>query len=261
MIAMFWQVEYWMRERDGIPYIELEPIARTRIARAVMSTRIGGVSSPPYHELNMGLHVGDDPEKVKWNRKRFTSAAGINLKSLKLPRQIHSAECIALTKPDEGPVECDGLVTNLKGIALGVLTADCVPILLIAPSSGAIGVAHAGWRGTLAGIARNTLNLMAERFKADPADCLAVMGPSIGRCCYEVSEDLASRFKSRFGSQVVSGRHVDLPLTNALSLIRAGVPEGNIWICRSCTACRKDLFFSHRRDGVTGRMLNLIALT
>jgi len=260
-MIMFWQAEDWIKDRNGIPYIELEPIARTGIARAVVSTRIGGVSPPPYHELNLGLHVGDDPGKVKENRERFASVINVDLESLRLPRQIHSAECIALTKPDEGPVECDGLVTNLKDIALGVLTADCVPILLIAPSSGAIGVAHAGWRGTLAGIARNTLNLMAERFKVDPSDCLAVMGPSIGRCCYEVSEDLASRFKSRFGSQVVSGRHVDLPLTNALSIIRAGVPEDNIWICQSCTACQEDLFFSHRRDGVTGRMLSLITLT
>jgi hypothetical protein len=260
-MTTFWQVEDWMRKRDGIPYIELEPIARTGIARAVVSTRIGGISSPPYHYMNLGLHVGDDPEKVEENRRRFATAASVELGSLRLPCQIHSAECTALTKPDERPMECDGLVTNLKGLALGVLTADCVPILLIAPLSGVIGVAHAGWRGTLAGIARNTLNLMAERFKVDPAGCLAVIGPSIGRCCYEVSEDLASRFKSRFGSQVVSDRHVDLPLTNALSIIRAGVPEDNIWICQNCTACREDLFFSHRRDRVTGRMLSLIALT
>ncbi|HID56571.1 TPA: peptidoglycan editing factor PgeF [Candidatus Poribacteria bacterium] len=259
-MAMFWDVEDWMRERDGVPYIELEPIVKSGIALSVVSTRIGGISSPPYHELNLGSHVGDDPEKVRGNRKRFALATDIDLESLRLPRQIHSAECIVLTKPDESIGECDGVITDLKGIALGVLTADCAPILLVAPSFGVVGVAHAGWRGTLAGIAKNALELMIGRFKVDPSDCLAVIGPSIGRCCYEVSEALASKFRSRFGPQVVSGRHVDLPLANALSLVRMGVPEGRIWICRSCTACREDIFFSHRRDGLTGRMLSLVVL-
>lgn len=253
----FWEAEEWI---VGInpPLIRIDPICDTGVAAAFSSLRIGGVSRPPFDTLNLGRSVGDEERNVLENRRRFAEAAGIDLNRLHLCRQVHGVGIdIAV---EGGPTlhpDRDGLISKTPGIALGVLTADCVPILVVDPRTGAVGAIHAGWRGTLGGIALNGLRAMEEAFGTEPKDCLAVICPSIGRCCYEVSEELAAEFKRRFGGEAVEGRRVDLALANAFQLKEAGVRE--IWVCRSCTCCQGELFFSHRRDkGRTGRMMSVI---
>lgn len=253
----FWEAEWWTI-RTNPPLIRINPICDTGVAVAFSSLRIGGVSRPPFDTLNLGGNVGDDAGNVSENRRRFAEAAGIDLNRLHLCRQVHGVGIDLAFK--NGPTlhfNRDGLISETPGIALGVLTADCVPILIVDPKTGAVGAMHAGWRGTLWGIALNGLRAMKDSFGTDPRYCLAVLCPSIGRCCYEVGEELAAEFKVRFGGKVVEGRRIDLALANALLLREAGVRE--IWICRSCTCCREDLFFSHRRDrGRTGRMMSVI---
>ncbi len=228
------------------------------------TTRCGGVSPAPYDSLNLGLHRGDDPENVAQNHARLAQALGYRTQELVMSHQTHT-DCVRLvTRADARGIdhydqpECDGLITCDPGTALFIFTADCTPILLCDPVTGAVGAVHAGWRGTAAQIAAKAVAKMTACFGCDPKNIRAAIGPNIGFCCFETDRDVPDAMRAAFGEEadgyILAKKdkfHVDLKGLNALSLKRAGVE--NIHLSDLCTVCRCDRFFSHRvTKGIRG---------
>lgn len=236
-----------------------------------VTTRRGGASKPPYHALNLSFNVGDDPERVLNNRITMAQALGMPLASLTTAKQIHEAHVTIVSEALRGKGatdyqgaidDTDAMVTNVPGICLMVLSADCVPILLWDPTKTVVGVVHAGWKGTLHGIARKTVEVFEKHFGSSPHDMRAGIGPSIGPCCFEVDSDVISQVRDlletggkHFCSNVTDEKgYVDLWSANQEQLVQAGIPADHIEVARTCTCHRADLFFSHRcEEGRTGR--------
>jgi len=225
------------------------------------STRLGGVSPAPWESLNLGGAVGDDPSRVEENWRLLEAATGLAFARV---RQVHGARVVTASAPSAPCDEADAVVSRTVGVAACVSIADCVPLLIADPATGAVAAVHAGWRGTVALAAAAAVEALAAQAGARPGDLLAVVGPSIGPCCYEVSEDLAGRFEQAFGRGVVDrsreAPRVDLQEANVRGLAAAGVDPCRIDRLGRCTACEGRLFFSHRRDaGATGRQAAWIA--
>jgi YfiH family protein len=224
------------------------------------TTRDGGVSDPPYDRLNLGGAVGDDPARVAENWRLLEQATGLQFARV---RQVHGARVVRVDAPCAPAEEADAVLTTAEGVAACVSVADCVPILLADPETGAVAAVHAGWRGTLARAAAEGVLALRREAGAPASRLLAAVGPSIGPCCYEVSEDLAAQFRHALGDAVVrpeSRPKLDLWRANAVALSQAGVPADRIELLRRCTSCERDHFFSHRRDaGRTGRQMAFIA--
>ena len=164
------------------------------------TTREGGVSEGPYASLNLGSKWGDDPARVRENRRRFFREAGIE--RLFSVTQVHGAD-VARVGPEAEPEEiarmrADALVTNQPGVALGIYTADCIAILMVDPKTGGLAAAHAGWRGSVEGIAATAVGALVSAFGAQPEAIRVAFGPSIGPCCFEVGEDVAAKFDPEF---------------------------------------------------------------
>ncbi len=224
--------------------------------RHAFSTRRGGVSRPPFGTLNLGLNTEDDPVSVRENWVQLSRAAGLDRDRMAFTRQVHGEAIAAAEAPGVFP-DTDALVTDTAELALAVQVADCVPVFLYDPSRKAVGLAHAGWKGSALDIAGKTAAALVERFGSKPADLSACIGPSIGPCCFEVGPEVAERFPSRY---LEHGR-LDLWAVNRDSLIAAGMDPNAIHISRLCTVCHRDWFFSHRGDGgKTGRMAAVIGL-
>ncbi len=253
-------------ENRGLVYYQFEALAAEPGVCHGFFTRAGGVSKPPYASLNLGAGVGDDPEAVAENRRRCFAALGLDEVRVVTPHQVHSTVVARVGRAEGGRVieATDGLVSREPGTALLLRFADCVPIVLYDRERRAIGLAHAGWRGTLEGMAGAAVRAMQAHFGSQPGRLWAGVGPAIGACCYEVSADLAEAFAHRFGPQVVghppgSGAHLDLAAANAIALQEAGL--GQVEQAGLCTACHVDEFFSHRREGgQTGRLGAIVAL-
>jgi polyphenol oxidase len=215
-------------------------------ARVLFTTRRGGVSEAPYDTLNLGLWTDDDRAAVSENRDRVAALAGIDRNRFQQGRQVHGATVRALDEPPAGePVESDGQVTSVEGVAPVVLVADCLPIALA--DSGKVGMLHAGWRGLATGVVAAGV----AAFGDDPPQAAAI-GPGAGPCCYETGEEVHAEFAD-LGPSVRHGRNLDLKAIAGARLREAGVEE--IHDVGLCTICGDPaLFFSHRRDGgVTGR--------
>jgi YfiH family protein len=225
------------------------------------TTREGGVSRGPYRSLNLSSTVGDDPERVEENWERLRRVTGLAFARV---RQVHGCSVVEAGAGSLPVEEADAVTTAVPGVAACVSVADCVPVLLADPRSGAVAAVHAGWRGTLGRAAREGVRALIERHHARPSDLLAAIGPSIGPCCFEVSRDLAVRFRDEIGPATgnprENGSRADLWLANERVLREAGVPRRRIEVLARCTSCEEDLFFSHRRDeGRTGRHVAFIA--
>jgi YfiH family protein len=159
--------------------------------------------------------------------------------------------------------DCDALITNLKGVVLSVLTADCVPVLLYDKQKGVVAAVHAGWKGTKAQIVSKTVQKMKESYGCDPENIIAGIAPSIGRCCYEVGEDVAGHFFDILEGFDTKGEKymLDLPFINKQQLLNAGIPEENIEMSHTCTACDVERFFSYRKEqGCSGRFMSMIGM-
>jgi polyphenol oxidase len=224
------------------------------------TTREGGGSAAPFDALNLGGLVGDEPARVAGNWARLERATGLRFARVK---QVHGARAVRVDAPC-GPVEeADVVVSLAAGVAACISVADCVPVLLADPHTGAVAAVHAGWRGTLARAAAEAVRALAAEAGAPPARLLASVGPSIGPCCYEVSSDLARRFAAEIGPAVVRDEdrpRLDLWSANAAILRAAGVLPDRVEVLRRCTSCEPATFFSHRRDaGRTGRQVAFIA--
>lgn len=286
------------------------------IVAHAFTTRRGGVSGAPYSTLNMACHVGDDPAAVAENRRRALAALGLESRSqarisqgpgqrprpiypaspLVAGEQVHGDKIAVVTEADRGRewapwapaiTRTDGLITRARGGPEGVVLiayfADCVPVYLVDPVERAIGLVHAGWRGTALRIVQKGVRAMKDAFGTDPKNVYAGIGPSIGPCCYHVGRDVAwevaktvdAPCAGRGGggcgeddadnaaSQMGGGErwHLDLWEANRLQLLAAGVPAANIFVAGICTCCHRDVFFSYRGNGPrTGRMAALLTV-
>lgn len=223
------------------------------------TTRQGGASPAPWDSLNLGGAVGDDPERVAENWRRLERTTGLAFARV---RQVHGARVLRAEAPGAPVEEADAVWTTTPGVAACVSVADCVPVLLADPGTGAVAAVHAGWRGTVARIVAEAVAVLHREAGAAPSRLLAAIGPSIGPCCYEVSPELAARFRAEIGP-VTSGDaapRLDLWESNRRILVAAGVAPERIERLGRCTSCERDLFFSHRRDaGRTGRQMAFIA--
>jgi len=261
------------------------------------STRTGGVSNEyGGHALNLGITHEDTKTNVQRNRELFKQAVGAvdhskNSWPLLNLKQIHSAIIHRVDHSGEGVTAGDGLITNAPGVLLAVKTADCFPVIVVDLVRHAVGVFHAGWRGTVQRIVEKGIGEFRRQFGSDPKDLLAVIGPGIGPCCYEVGDEVVDEFATQFAyspelfeevfdshslhlkypllflNQRAPGHgdaaarpHLDLVKANRYQLRDAGLPAQNISALEQCTACRTDLFFSHRVERATGRMMAVVGI-
>ncbi len=232
--------------------------------------RQGGVSAGTIEGLNLGFRVGDDPDAVHENYRLIAEDLHLNLNQMVLAKQTHTDHIRIVTQEDAGKGLCresdiqdtDGLITNLTGIPLLVFSADCVPILLLDPVKRVIAAVHAGWRGTVKGIAAKAVTMMTEKFGSNPKDILAGIGPSIGPCCCTFDQEDAHVFNPEFLTpQANSKVLVDLWAMNRAQLLCVGVPDTNIDVSEVCTVCHADRYYSYRtHKDRTGRQGAVIML-
>jgi len=225
------------------------------------TTRLGGVSEGYLSSLNIGVHRGDKPENVILNLQILGNAIGFSLEDLVAAKQTHSDIVLQVDAAHRGQYmeegssqEGDALITNTPGVGLVVFTADCTPILLHDPVTGAVGAVHAGWRGTAAGIVAKAVAAMGSAYGSKPQNVRAAIGPNIGPCCFQTDADVPQAMIAALGEEARSSIHpcgskfyVNLKELNTLWLRRAGVEH--IEVSPLCTACRQDLFWSHRKVG------------
>ena len=281
----------WTERKAGELQI-LQADALTKIPWLVhgFSTRPGGASDLLGEKvLNLGFAEWDAKENVLENRRRFQSALGADDFTLIALKQIHSDVVHLFENSPVEPCRGDASATNRPGLLLTVQTADCVPILLADLKKRAVAAVHAGWRGTLQRIVAKAIGKMQMQFGSRPADLLAAIGPSIGGCCYEVGTEIASEFRSQFSNasdwfdELRTGDEpnplqwlnmappghqpppknvlLDLRKANRAQLLDAGLLAQNIAVSDLCTACRRDLLFSYRKEaGTTGRLMSVIGI-
>ncbi len=267
----------WKQEdRQGGRFYSLCHHPRLQGVIHAFSTRRGGVSPPPFDSLNFSTSTGDLPARVQANREALLQSLDAGEACLHTLRQVHSTRVRRVQADDPitlPPPEGDALVTTCPGHFLGVLTADCCPILIASPEERVVAAIHAGWKGSGDGIGPTCLDAMKEAGACHPERMLVLIGPTIGPCCYQVGEEVREAFVSRHPFSEAhfavdpAGRprtprwKLDLPAFHRQLLVRCGIPEENIYTLSLCTRCHPQLFFSYRRDGaVTGRMLSLIGL-
>ena len=236
------------------------------------TTRHGGVSSGVYATLNLGLSHGDDPGCLKENYAIISRALNIPNGSFVYSKQTHGTHIRLVTSADScqpiypSTYEADGMLTMDSGLALVVFTADCIPILLHDPTCGVIGAVHAGWRGTVAGIAGAAVKKMTQEFGCDPANIKAAIGPGVSKCCYETGADVASAMRAALGASAETCLEpfgekykTDLKEANRLQLLRAGLCD--IHVSSECTSCSNHKYWSHRKtDGPRGSQAAIIML-
>lgn len=260
----------WREGELGVRAISCAPLEDEGFANA-FSTRVGGVSAFPTDALNLAGFDQDSAENIHENRRRFVSAIGGEWR-LAACWQVHGRDVRVVRDaedPESEQERCDALATNLKGVLLGVKTADCVPVLLADARAGASAAVHAGWRGTLSEIVKDALRTLRDEFGVDARDVRAALGPAALGCCYEVGAEVVEPFRAKFADAdslftPTSAGHalVDLHEANRRQLIESGVAPERIHALPLCTMCRTDLFFSYRQDrklyGRTGRLLSVI---
>jgi YfiH family protein len=241
------------------------------------STRLGGVSRGSYAELNLSLHVEDEPHRVIENRRRFFKGLNMNLETWVSARQVHGDSIQVVTKQHAGRglfdnestlPGVDALITRDMDVTLVALFADCVPVFLVDPVERVIGMVHAGWKGTVNRISSKAVQTMERVFGSKADTCIALIGPSIGSCCYEIGMDVANKIKETFPDtsdilrlDETEGKiFCDLQVANRISLESAGLLRENIHGSGLCTSCRTDVFYSYRKEGTTGRLAGVIRL-
>lgn len=232
---------------------ELIEIETRAPARAVFTTRRGGVSEGPFAELNLGSDRDDADDAVRSNRRRLCDVLGLDAQGVSLGRQVHGAEVRTLDAPSRpglftgalrGWPEGDGLATRRPALGLVVLGADCLPVLLWRRDQPAVAAAHAGWRGLVGGVLGAAVRALGR-----PERLGAAVGPGVGPCCYPVSPEVREAFASAFGDAVVRPPAVDLAAAARAALVGAGLDPSAVQVVEACTSCEAERFYSHRRDG------------
>ena len=265
-------------EQNNIVYFSYNLFTPFKSMSSAVSSRSGGVSSKPYASLNLALSVGDDPASVMTNRRLLCNAIGIELDAMTVAQLIQGTHIEVVTSSSRGLavaekaqrfVDTDGLITNLADVPLFIFIADCAVLSFFDPNRKVIGLGHAGWRGTVGGMARKMVEAMNAAFDCNPSDLLVGVSPSIGPCCYQVREDVVTAFHNAFPDQADAfflqqpdgSIHLDMwqALTNQLR--SSGIQEDHIELAGICTACHTDIFYSNRAEGgKTGRFTGMISL-
>lgn len=247
---------------DDIPYLTYNSLSEIDFINHAFSTRLGGVSTDEFTSMNLAFNRGDSPENVTENYKRFCKSAGFDYKSLTASSQDHHTFVRAVTKENvgvgiykPGDIESvDALITDEPGVTLVTYYADCTPLFFVDTKQKAIGLAHAGWRGTVGRIGDNVVKKMQSLYGTNPSDIKAAIGPAISVCCYEVDKPCADNFlaldeldSTKFVFPKDNGKFmIDLLETNRQILVHAGVKNENITVCDVCTNCNSELLWSHR---------------
>jgi len=258
------------RERDGVKVLVCDPLVRAGFTNG-FSTRFGGVSPFPAGSLNLAGFDEDTAENIEENRKRFRSVFDGDFR-LVTAWQVHGDDIKLVANErdvDTSDEKFDALVSDLRGILVGVKTADCVPVLMGDPRTGAFAAVHAGWRGTAQSIVSKAVERMRKTFGTEPADLVCAIGPAASGRCYEIGNDVIDAFKQNLsdpGKYFTPTRDghalVDLHEANKDQLLEKGVPVDSIFVAPFCTMERIDLFFSYRVEkalhGKVGRLLSVI---
>lgn len=264
-----------------LEYLTFPAITDTDMVNHLFSTRLGGVSEGCLGTMNLSYARGDKKENVDENYRRIARALGRRVEEFVMTDQTHTVNVMNVRRRDAGKgiiyekdyKDIDGLITNRKGVVLGALFADCVPLFFVDTKRGAIGLAHAGWRGTADKMAAVMVRQMHAAFQTKPEDLIVGIGPCICQNCYEVSEEVMLRYMTIFGRMIVYGKtcselmedvyhknengryQLDLSLANYYILLSEGVKADNISIADVCTCCNNQYLFSHRAS--KGRRGNL----
>jgi polyphenol oxidase len=260
----------------GLPLLQFSHFKNITGLVHGVTTRKGGVSEGPFFSLNLGIQTGDDASRVFCNRTKLLSHLSWDSHSVVIPNQVHGKNVVVITKErwdnDSAPhglvlSNVDGLTTKEKGVLMMIKVADCIPVFLYDPVQPAIGLIHAGWRGTANGIIAQGISSMSNSFGTKPKTIEAGIGPGIGGCCYEIKAEVQEVFRKRKLDNSVwkmdadKKIFLDLKKVIFLELIGCGINKDNIEVASECTSCNPDLFFSHRRDkGQTGRMAAVMGL-
>lgn len=262
-----------VNEKKSLPHFQADIFRGCDFLTHAFCTRQGGVSREDYKSLNMSFSEGDDEYKVLANWSKLAEAFAVPIEQFLVVNQVHGDGIFVV--PAQGSyfssraeLDYDAIITDRPGLAICVKTADCVPVFLADPEKQVIAVVHAGWRGSAAGITVKVIDFFVRHYLSEPGDILAAIGPSIGRCCYEVDSVAAESFTTQkdkeyflFPQKNKEKWLLDLPEANRRQLLACGIPEGNIETSGLCTSCRRDLFFSHRAaGGITGRQINFMMI-
>ena len=257
------------RQKGELEYLVFPKLEETGVVEHLFTTRTGGVSNGIYSTMNLSFSRGDDLECVRENYRRIGEVLGTDPEHMVASKQTHTTNIHLVTKADAGNGitrpsvydDIDGLATDIPGIALVTFYADCVPLYFVDPVHRAIGLAHSGWRGTVAGMGACMVRYMQEHFNSRPEELVAAIGPSICVDCYEVSEEVAEQFREGFPEDVLQpgkapGKYqLDLWKANQSILLRAGIPPEHMAVTNGCT-CHKpeDLFFPRASHGQRGKL-------
>lgn len=256
-----------MLEKGGIGYFS-SPVFRGFAVEHAFLSRAGGVSRPPFASLNFDERDTDPKENIKENRLRVSRAFSVPMDELVLVNQVHGDKVHAVNGANKKEfVEADAIVTDEPMTPIGIMTADCLPVLIYDPVRRIVGASHGGWKGTALGVVIKTVEAMKALYGSEPKDLLAAMGPYIGPCCYAVKENVTAEFERAFGKDPGfikkndGDTRLDIAGANLEQLTSMGLKSENITGAAPCTSCNSHLFFSYRKDGGrTGRQVSFIML-
>ena len=252
-----------VKESDGVVYLTFRNLEQIPGIVHGFSTRLGGVSKGDCSAMNLGFGRGDEKDCVEENYRRMSKALGVKMEDMVLSHQTHTVNVRVMTEADRGKgvvrprdyQDVDGMVTNVPDLVLVTMYADCVPLFFVDPVNHAVGLAHSGWKGTVAKIGLHTVEVMKETYGTLPEHLSAVIGPSICQDCYEVSEDVIIQFRDHFESSILeklfyqkeNGKYqLNLWEANRQVLLEAGIPKEQILLPDLCTCCNPQFLFSHR---------------
>jgi len=264
---------FTITKNKSIPCLQAAVFDECDFLTHAFCTRQGGASEEDYKSLNMSFQEGDEESKVLQNWGRLADAFDISIEQFLVVNQVHG-DAIFVIKPygsyfsSRAELDYDAIVTDRKDLAICIKTADCVPIFIVDKVKKVIAVVHAGWRSSALGISTKVIRLLINQYHSQPQDIQAAIGPSIGRCCYQVDLATAKSFagqknKEAFLFPESKGKKwmLDLPEANRQQILDCGVPEKNIELSGYCTKCNQDMFFSHRGSGgITGRQINFMMI-
>ena len=268
---------YENKDASTLPVLKFPALEAIDCIEHCVSTRYGGASKGIFSSVNVSFNRGDEKEAVMENYQRLGQVFAKEAKDFVTTKQTHTTNLRVVTQAEAGigvtrpqdMDDIDGMLTNVPGLVLTAMFADCVPLFFVDPYHRAIALSHSGWRGTVARMGQVTVEKMQEVYGSKPADIICAIGPSICQECYEVSEDVAEAFKAEFPTHedeimYYKGKgkyQLDLWKANEIVLLEAGIEKAHISMTDICTCCNPELLFSHRaskgRRGNIGAFLML----